>query len=35
MRESTFRRYGEQAGFGKVEAVPIEHDFWRFCRLEA
>ena len=22
-------------GFGKVEVVPIEHDFWRFYRLEA
>jgi len=35
MRESTFRRYAEQAGFANVEVVPIEHDFWRFYRLEA
>jgi SAM-dependent methyltransferase len=35
MRESTFRRYAEEAGFGKLEVVPIEHDFWRFYRLEA
>ena len=35
MRESTFRRYAEEAGFGSVEVVPIEHDFWRFYRLEA
>ena len=35
MRESTFRGYAEEAGFGKVEVVPIEHDFWRFYRLEA
>jgi SAM-dependent methyltransferase len=35
MRESTFRRYAEEAGFSKVEVVPIEHDFWRFYRLEA
>jgi len=34
MRESTFRGYAEEAGFGKVEVVPIEHDFWRFYRLE-
>jgi SAM-dependent methyltransferase len=34
MRESTFRRYAEEAGFSKVEVVPIEHDFWRFYRLE-
>jgi 2-polyprenyl-3-methyl-5-hydroxy-6-metoxy-1,4-benzoquinol methylase len=33
MRESTFRRYAEEAGFGQVEVVPIEHDFWRFYRL--
>ena len=35
MRESTFRRYAEEAGFGSVEVLPIEHDFWRFYRLEA
>ena len=35
MRASTFRRYAEEAGFRKVEVVPIEHDFWRFYRLEA
>jgi SAM-dependent methyltransferase len=34
MRESTFRRYAEEAGFSTVEVVPIEHDFWRFYRLE-
>jgi 2-polyprenyl-3-methyl-5-hydroxy-6-metoxy-1,4-benzoquinol methylase len=34
MRESTFRRYAEDAGFSKVEVVPIEHEFWRFYRLE-
>ena len=33
MRESTFRDYAEQAGFADVEVVPIEHDFWRFYRL--
>ena len=34
MRESTFRRYAEEAGFGSVEVLPIEHDFWRFYRLQ-
>jgi 2-polyprenyl-3-methyl-5-hydroxy-6-metoxy-1,4-benzoquinol methylase len=34
MRESTFRRYAEDAGFREVQIVPIEHDFWRFYRLE-
>jgi 2-polyprenyl-3-methyl-5-hydroxy-6-metoxy-1,4-benzoquinol methylase len=33
MRESTFRRYAEEAGFSEVQVVPIEHDFWRFYRL--
>ncbi len=34
MRESTFRRYAEEAGFSHIEVVPIEHDFWRFYRLQ-
>jgi SAM-dependent methyltransferase len=33
MRLSIFRGYAEEAGFGSVEVVPIEHDFWRFYRL--
>ncbi|HET9324145.1 MAG TPA: methyltransferase [Gaiellaceae bacterium] len=33
MRESTFRRYAEEAGFSEVSVVPIAHDFWRFYRL--
>ncbi|HEU6446175.1 MAG TPA: class I SAM-dependent methyltransferase [Gaiellaceae bacterium] len=35
MRQSTFRRYAEEAGFSSVQVVPIEHDFWRFYRLTA
>ena len=34
MRESTFRRYAEEAGFTDIQVVPIEHDFWRFYRLQ-
>jgi SAM-dependent methyltransferase len=34
MRVSTFRRYADEAGFENVEVVPIEHDFWRFYRLQ-
>ena len=34
MRISTFTRYAKEAGFDRVEVVPIEHDFWRFYRLE-
>ena len=34
MRESTFRRYAEEAGFTDIQVVPVEHDFWRFYRLQ-
>jgi hypothetical protein len=33
MRTATFRRYAGEAGFGTVEVLPIENDFWRFYRL--
>ena len=33
MRTDTVRRYAAAAGFGRVEVLPIEHDFWRFYRL--
>jgi 2-polyprenyl-3-methyl-5-hydroxy-6-metoxy-1,4-benzoquinol methylase len=33
MRPQTLRSYAEQAGFGSVEVLPIENDFWRFYRL--
>ena len=35
MRESTMRRYAEDAGFQQVETLPIAHDFFRFYRLNA
>jgi ubiquinone/menaquinone biosynthesis C-methylase UbiE len=35
MRAETVRRYGEEAGFGRFEVLPIENDFYRFYRLEA
>ena len=35
MRPATLRRYANEAGFNKVEILPIEHDFWRFYRLFA
>jgi SAM-dependent methyltransferase len=34
MRPDTLREYAEGAGFGRVEILPIENDFWRFYRLE-
>lgn len=33
MRPDTLRRYAADAGFDRVEVLPIEHDFWRFYRL--
>ena len=33
MRSSTLRSYAEQAGFTRFEVLPIEHDFFRFYRL--
>jgi 2-polyprenyl-3-methyl-5-hydroxy-6-metoxy-1,4-benzoquinol methylase len=33
MRADTVRRYAEEAGFGALEVLPIENDFYRFYRL--
>jgi hypothetical protein len=33
IRPGTVRAYAAEAGFGRVEVLPIEHDFWRFYRL--
>ncbi len=33
MRPSTLRAYAAEAGFGAVEILPIENDFWRLYRL--
>ncbi len=33
MRPPILRRYAAEAGFSGVEVLPIEHDFWRFYRL--
>jgi ubiquinone/menaquinone biosynthesis C-methylase UbiE len=33
MRPATVRRYALEAGFHDVEILPVEHDFWRFYRL--
>lgn len=30
MRAGTGRRYADEAGFGSVEVLPIENDFYRF-----
>jgi 2-polyprenyl-3-methyl-5-hydroxy-6-metoxy-1,4-benzoquinol methylase len=33
IRPDTVRAYTKEAGFTRVEILPIEHDFWRFYRL--
>jgi 2-polyprenyl-3-methyl-5-hydroxy-6-metoxy-1,4-benzoquinol methylase len=34
IRPDTVRRYARDAGFSGVTVLPIEHDFWRFYRLD-
>ncbi len=34
MRRSTLERYARDAGFGRVEVLPIEHELMRFYRLD-
>jgi len=33
IRPDTVRAYAAEAGFRRVDVLPIEHDFWRFYRL--
>jgi 2-polyprenyl-3-methyl-5-hydroxy-6-metoxy-1,4-benzoquinol methylase len=33
LRPDTIRAYAADAGFDRVELLPIDHDFWRFYRL--
>lgn len=33
MRPDTLRGYAREAGFDRVEVLPIENDFWQFYRL--
>jgi SAM-dependent methyltransferase len=33
MRSETVRAYAASAGFGSVDVLPIDNDFWRFYRL--
>jgi len=34
MRPDTLRAYAREAGFRRVEVLPIDNDFWRFYRLD-
>ena len=33
IRADTVRAYASDAGFGRVDVLPIDHEFWRFYRL--
>lgn len=33
IREATMRQYAEEAGFTRIELLPVEHDFFRFYHL--
>jgi 2-polyprenyl-3-methyl-5-hydroxy-6-metoxy-1,4-benzoquinol methylase len=33
MTPSTFRKYAKEAGFSKIDILPIEHFLWQFYRL--
>jgi hypothetical protein len=33
MRPQTLRAYALEAGFGAMEILPIDTEFWRFYRL--
>jgi hypothetical protein len=35
IRPDTVRAYATEAGFARVDVLPIEHDCWRFYRLVA
>jgi 2-polyprenyl-3-methyl-5-hydroxy-6-metoxy-1,4-benzoquinol methylase len=35
IRPATVRRYAHEAGFNRCTVLPIEHDFWRFYRLDS
>jgi hypothetical protein len=34
MRRSIVEAFAHEAGFGSIEVLPIENDFWRFYRLD-
>jgi SAM-dependent methyltransferase len=34
IRPDTVRRYAQEAGLSGVTVLPVEHDFWRFYRLD-
>ena len=35
LRERTAKVWAREAGFSRVETLPVDNDFWRFYRLDA
>ena len=35
MTPSTFKRYAKEAGFSKIDVLPVDHFIWEFYRLES
>jgi hypothetical protein len=34
MTPSTFKKYAKEAGFSKIDVLPVKHFIWEFYRLE-
>ena len=34
MTPSVFKRYAKEAGFSKIDVLPVDHFIWEFYRLE-
>jgi hypothetical protein len=34
MTPSTFKKYAKEAGFSKIDILPVDHFIWQFYRLE-
>jgi hypothetical protein len=34
MTPSTFKNYAKEAGFSKIDILPVDHLIWQFYRLE-
>jgi hypothetical protein len=35
IRTGTVRAYATEAGFSRIDVLPIDHDLWRFYRLQS
>jgi hypothetical protein len=34
MTSSTLKNYAKEAGFSKIDILPVDHFIWQFYRLE-